>query len=192
MDYYLISKNMKDKNKIITFIVVIAFLFIGLFFFAKPGQNENNARKASNIPEGAQELANSHTAGANNTLTALETFYDFGAISMKNGEVIKEFTVTNSNDGDIILSKVLTSCMCTNAYIVKSDGNTKGPFGMAGHGAVPSADEIIKAGESRIIRVVFDPNAHGPAGVGKIDRFITLTDTSGNTLQLEIKALVTP
>ena len=110
---------------------------------------------------------------------------------MKNGEVAKEFTITNPNDGDIILSKVLTSCMCTNAYIIKPDSSMKGPFSMAGHGA-SSIDEVIKAGENRIVRVVFDPNAHGPAGIGNIDRFISLTDTSGNTLQLEIKALVTP
>ena len=39
----------------------------------------------------------------------------------------------------------------------------------------------------------FDPLAHGPAGwVKLIDRFITLTDTSGNTLQFEVKAVVTP
>ena len=54
------------------------------------------------------------------------------------------------------------------------------------------ANEIIKAGESRKIRVVYDPNAHGPAGVGQIDRFIELTDSNGAKLQLEIKANVTP
>lgn len=82
--------------------------------------------------------------------------------------------------------------MCTSAFIVGPDGILKGPFGMIGHGAVPPANEIIKAGDSLIIRAVFNPNAHGPAGVGKIDRFITLTDTNGGTLNLEIKATVTP
>ncbi|MEK7105034.1 MAG: DUF1573 domain-containing protein [Patescibacteria group bacterium] len=171
---------MKTKTIISTIIVILFILGIYVWGYSTKGGTVGSVQ---GIPKSNL---------SKDSLVATETFYDFGAISMKNGEVIKEFTVTNSNDGDIILSKVLTSCMCTNAYIVKSDGNTKGPFGMAGHGAVPSADEIIKAGESRIIRVVFDPNAHGPAGVGKIDRFITLTDTSGNTLQLEIKALVTP
>ena len=76
--------------------------------------------------------------------------------------------------------------------MVKGDGSTKGPFGMAGMGYVPPANETIKPGESRIVRVVYDPNAHGPAGVGQIDRFVTLTDSSGGTLQFEIKALVTP
>ncbi|MEK7607319.1 MAG: hypothetical protein AAB484_00100 [Patescibacteria group bacterium] len=136
-----------------------------------------------------------NVAGVNaskSMLTATEKFYDFGTISMKNREVVKEFVVTNPTEGDITLGRVLTSCMCTSAYIVGSDGTLKGPFGMAGHGAVPLANEVIKAGESRTIRAVFDPNAHGPAGVGKIDRFITLTDTTGGTLELEIKAKVIP
>ena len=59
-------------------------------------------------------------------------------------------------------------------------------------GYVPPVNETIKAGESRTIRVVYDPNAHGPAGVGPIDRFAILTDKSGGKLQFEIKALVTP
>ena len=63
---------------------------------------------------------------------------------------------------------------------------------MPGMGFVPPANEVIKAGEIRAIRVVYDPNAHGPAGVGQIDRFVELTDSSGGAIQLEIKALVTP
>ena len=126
-------------------------------------------------------------------LVASEPFYDFGTISMKNGNVIKEFTVTNPTAEAITLEAVFTSCMCTTAFIVGADGSAKGPFGMPGHGgAVPPANESVGAGESRIIRVVYDPNAHGPAGVGRIDRFITLTDDSGTTLEYEIKANVTP
>ena len=126
------------------------------------------------------------------SLVAQGVLYDFGTISMKNGNVTKEFSVTNPTNQDITVKTVLTSCMCTVAFIVKSDGSAKGPFGMAGMGYVPPANEVIKAGESRVIRVVYDPNAPGPAGVGQIDRFVSLTDSSGGTLELEIKALVTP
>jgi hypothetical protein len=126
-------------------------------------------------------------------LTAPEAFHDFGTISMKNGNVSKEFTVTNSTNENVTVKTVFTSCMCTTALIVQADGSTKGPFGMPGHGgAVPPANELIKAGESRTIRVVYDPNAHGPAGVGQTNRFIIVTDAYGGNLQLEIKALVTP
>ena len=81
--------------------------------------------------------------------------------------------------------------MCTNAYIVNG-GRETGPFGMQGMGFVPPANELIKAGESRDIKVVYDPNAHGPSGVGAIDRYVFLTDEAAGKIQLEIKALVTP
>lgn len=131
-------------------------------------------------------------SGIKSALTASEYVYDFGKISMKDGEAIKEFVVTNETDKDINFPSLITSCMCTKAFFVLPDGKTKGPFGMQGHGYVPPLNETIKAGESRTIKVVFDPNAHGPAGVGFIDRFITLTDSSGSSLKLEIKATVTP
>lgn len=135
-----------------------------------------------------------NTAGSNSKtlLTAPESLYDFGTISMKNGDVGYDFKVINPTAKDIMLSTLVTSCMCTSALIVKSDGSTNGPFRMPGMGYVPPANELIKAGESRVIRVVYNPNAHGPAGVGRINRFAILTDASGNELSLEIKAVVTP
>lgn len=125
-------------------------------------------------------------------LTATETVYDFGQISMKDGNVTKEFIVTNPTDKDIFVPTVVTSCMCTKAFIVRPDGTTKGPYGMPSMGYVWPSDETVKAGASMVIRVVYDPNAHGPAGVGFIDRFVTVTDEFKNELKLEIKATVTP
>ncbi len=130
--------------------------------------------------------------GIKSVLEASEKLYDFGTISMKNGDVTKEFTVNNPGDSDIFVSSLVTSCMCTKAFIVEPDGTTKGPFSMPGMGYNPPANETIKAGENRTIRVIYDPNAHGPAGVGSIDRIVTLTEKSGGQLQLEIKAVVTP
>ena len=117
-------------------------------------------------------------------------FYDFGTISMKNGNVTKNSRWLIQQIA-IKVSTVLTSCMCTTAFVVSSMEVSR-LFRMPGMGYVPPANEIIKAGENRTIRVVYDPNAHGPAGVGQINRFVTLTDTSGGVVQLEIKALVTP
>jgi len=125
-------------------------------------------------------------------LLAPEVFYDFGTISMRNGLVSKDFTITNPTDQDITLKTLITSCMCTKAFIVKEDGSLKGPFGMPGMSYVPPANELIKAGASLTVRALYDPNAHGPAGVGRIDRFIGLADANGGTLEFEIKANVTP
>lgn len=169
---------MKTKTIILLVFIAIAGLFA--WGYATRGGTTASVQGVS-TPNNFQAL-----------LIASETLYDFGNISMKNGNVIKEFTITNPTDKDITVSTVQTSCMCTTVFLVNPDGSVKGPFGMAGHGAVPSANEVIEAGENRIARVVYDPNAHGPAGVGKIDRFIAITDSIGNTLQLEIKANVTP
>lgn len=126
------------------------------------------------------------------SVTTSEKLYDFGVISMADGLVSHIFSVSNPTTQDIKVEKLATSCMCTQAYIVKKDGGKKGPFGMPGMGFVPPANEIIKAGETMEIEVIYDPNAHGPAGVGTIDRFVYLTDEVGGELQLEIKANVTP
>ena len=175
----LILKNMKDKNRIIIFIGIIVILLIGLFLYAKPNQNENKKINAS-------------TASAGGALKTSETLYDFGTISMKNGNVSKIFKVTNETAADISIPSLTTSCMCTSAYSIQPDGNKKGPFGMPGMGFVPKLNAILKAGTSGEIEAVYDPNAHGPAGVGIIDRFIYLEDESGHKIQFEIKANVTP
>jgi len=177
------------KSNTISIIAVVLVIFLGLFVWGYSGRGGTTASV-----QGALESASSSTSASSPTgvLTAPETSYDFGTISMKNWTVTKEFKVMNTTGGDITISTVLTSCMCTSAFIVEPDGSTKGPFGMSGMGYVPPANEVIKAGESRMIRVVYDPNAHGPAGVGRIDRFVTITDTSGNELRFEIKANVTP
>lgn len=174
------------ESKTISIIAVVLLIFIGLFVWGYAGKGGTTA-SVQNAP-GVRQLADT----SKSALTASETFYDFGTISMKNGNVTKEFRIDNPTDRDITVSTVLTSCMCTTAFIVLPDGSIKGPFRMPGMGYVPPANEVIKAGESRVIRVVYDPNAHGPAGVGRIDRFVTLTDSSGGVVQLEIKALVTP
>lgn len=171
-----------SKQALISLIVIIAGV-AGLVWWSKSAGDG-----APNSAAGVRAEQNA----AGGFLSAEETLYDFGTISMQNGNVSKIFRVANSSDRDIKLESVTTSCMCTNAYILNSNGNRKGPYGMPGHGMVPKVNEIIKAGETREIEVVYDPNAHGPAGVGRIDRFIWLVDETGNKLELEIKANVTP
>jgi len=170
---------MKSKT-IISFLIIILGI-IGLFWWGRSVQKSTSANPSSNLS--ASALA----------LSALETSYDFGKISMAQGLVEKIFEISNPTNQDITVERITTSCMCTLSYISTSEGKEKGPFGMVGHGGtVPKANEIIKAGESRKLRVVFDPNAHGPAGVGIINRVVTLEDNGGGILEFEIKAVVTP
>ncbi|MDO8569433.1 MAG: DUF1573 domain-containing protein [bacterium] len=150
------------------------------------------SNSTTNTELSANDSTKSHPARTGEVLIAKEVFYDFGTISMENGNVSKIFQVVNSGSKDIGLPSLTTSCMCTKAYFIEPNGNKKGPFGMPGMGFVPKLNAVIKAGQSANIEVVYDPNAHGPAGVGVIDRFVYLTDASENTLQFEIKAVVTP
>jgi hypothetical protein len=171
------------ESKTIGIATLVLVLIVLLFAWGRAGTNATPASV-----QGAPGAA----SAAQSALVVDNTVYDFGTISMKDGLVYAEFAVKNPTVDDLMVAAVFTSCMCTTAFIVESDGGLKGPFGMSGMGYIPPANEVIKPGESRIVRVVYDPNAHGPAGVGRINRFVTLTDKEGGTLPLEIKALVTP
>ena len=166
------------NKKAVAGIFIGTFILIGgLIWLAKPAPNSNGSQAVNTNPS---------------SLKSDSIFFNFGTISMKDGNVTKEFIVTNPTDKDILVTTLETSCMCTKAFMMKSDGTSKGPFGMRSMGYAWPVNETIAPGENRIIRVVYDPNAHGPAGVGPIDRFAILTEESGSQLRLEIKALVTP
>jgi hypothetical protein len=181
-----------DKKTIISLIVILVGI-TGLVWWSKIADS-----RTLNASIGGSHPAIVRTEG--DKLIAEENFYDFGKISMKDGNVSKIFKVTNPGTADINLTNVSTSCMCTAAYLLREDGSKLGPFGMPGHGGTTDmpghgdgkAGEIIPSGESRDIEVVYDPNAHGPAGVGLVDRFVYLVDENGQKLELEIKAVVTP
>src|SRR3989344_3804424 len=162
------------NNKIVIAVLVVLGI-LGLMWWGRSGQ--------VSLPDPDR--------AASSALVAAAAFYDFGSISMKNGTVEKFFEVTNPTNQDITIENLTTSCMCTNAYILNGTSR-RGPFGMPGHDTVPKANEVIKAGEMRTIAVVFDPAAYGPSRVGAVDRFVYLVDDKDGTLQLEIKANVTP
>ncbi len=136
--------------------------------------------------------ASAARAPASGDLTANQYTYNFGAISMKDGTVHRDFTITNTSSSTVALAGVDTSCMCTTAYVVHPDGSQEGPFGMDGMGYRYDAGDTLAPGATTTVRVVYDPAAHGPAGVGHIDRTIDLHEANGSTLQLEIAADVTP
>lgn len=124
-------------------------------------------------------------------LTANEESYDFGSVSMAKGKVSHTFSVKNTAEEPIIIAKLSTSCMCTTATLTVN-GARRGPFGMPGHGIIPKMNQPIDPGEEAQVEVVFDPAAHGPSGVGRIDRLVYLESESGSKFQLGIRATVTP
>ncbi len=136
------------------------------------------------------------TAAINEKFSGALTFeksqYDFGTVSMAKGKVSKEFTLENKSQGDVKIGEVSTSCMCTEAELKVGD-RTAGPFGMQGHGLTSSANLVVKSGEKLIVKAIFDPAAHGPAGVGPIERQIAIYTSAGNDpMIIDFKAVVTP
>lgn len=139
-------------------------------------------------PQTGNTLNNSGLAFA-----AEHNSYNFGTISMKNGKVTHKFQIKNTSGADIEMNRIYTSCMCTSVKATISNGVVLGPFSMPGHGGyAPYISEIFPANSEAEIEVTFDPAAHGPAGVGKIERSIIIENNSGTKYQLGISANVTP
>ncbi|MBI5023010.1 MAG: DUF1573 domain-containing protein [Candidatus Magasanikbacteria bacterium] len=105
--------------------------------------------------------------------------FDFGDVAMADGKITKNVKIKNDGNGDLKISKIITSCMCTEAFL-EVDGRKSPAFGMPGHGNGPLFwSEIIKPGEEGNLEIVFDPNAHGPDAVGPITRNVIITSNDG-------------
>lgn len=143
----------------------------------------------SNTP--APLLSAQTIGGGVGVLVAEKKSYDFGTISMAEGKVSRTFTVKNTSTTPVVIKKVFTSCMCTTATLITSDGKV-GPFGMAGHAPIPEVNKTIAPGEEASVEVTFDPAAHGPSGTGKIRRVVYVEQGgSDKPLELVFEANVT-
>jgi len=110
---------------------------------------------------------------------------------MATGKVNHAFKIRNAGIEPVVIGKMYTSCMCTTASLT-IDGKQFGPYGMPGHGFVPKIGQTINPNEEATVEVVFDPAAHGPAGVGRIQRAITIEHNAGQPVELLFDAIVTP
>lgn len=169
-------KIKKYQNKIIGMAIIVLVVW-GIVAAARPSPESN--------------AGTGNTSSSSGKLTASEQSFDFGTISMAAGNVTRNVKVKNAGDGSITIKKLYTSCMCTVASMMK-DGQTYGPFGMPGHGVVPSIDQVLDVGKEVEVAVTFDPAAHGPAGVGKISRVVYLENNAGKPLEIKFSAFVTP
>ena len=161
--------------------IILGFLtFATLLLFA--GCSSDNVTADAEVP-------------VNAPLAMQNPFIEYGTIAQDQGKISMDFEVKNNGDEPVIVKRMYTSCMCTTATLT-SEGKTSLSVGMAGGGHGGGGSDLIykriQPGETAIVNVIFDPNAHGPAGIGVIDRIISLTDANGATLDLEIKANVIP
>ena len=167
----------KNKNLVI-WIAVTAVFLIALAWYTKSG---------SSAPSGTSAAS----SGAVGELKAAETSYDFGSVSMAAGKVSHTFQLKNESKDPVTITKLYTSCMCTTTSL-KNGGSDLGPFGMAGMGYIPSLDEKVNPGGEVEVEATFDPAAHGPAGVGNIERVVTVEQSGSAPIELHFKAVVTP
>lgn len=119
-----------------------------------------------------------------------EAVFDFGTISMAAGKVSHRFKLQVESPATI--TKIYTSCMCTVANLIRNGEKVDGPFGMPGHGPLAKLSEDIGTQEDIEIEAVFDPAAHGPAGIGRIQRAIIVEVAGSEPLKLNFDAFVTP
>ncbi|MBI4085898.1 MAG: DUF1573 domain-containing protein [Candidatus Liptonbacteria bacterium] len=164
-------------NKIIIGIGIAVVVLGGLVWMAQPDSQGNSITPP---------------ASGSGTLVAEEANnYDFGTISMAAGKVKHTFKIKNTGSEPSTIKKMYTSCMCTTATLTNG-GRQFGPYGMPGHGAIPIIDETVNPNGEAAVEVVFDPAAHGPAGVGRIQRSITIENSGGQPVELLFAAVVTP
>src|SRR3989344_6927603 len=140
-----------NKKAIIGIFTGTIIIIGGLIWLGQPGVSISDGQSSKNsVPD---------------SLKIEETNFDFGTISMTNGKVSHIFKMTNTGSEPVTMSKLFTSCMCTTVSMVV--GNDKfGPFGMPGQGFIPSIKGVIQPNQEAEVEVVFDPSAHGPAGIG--------------------------
>lgn len=162
----------KTRNTILGGLAVL--LVLGALFALGRGAGPD---AASGVPE-------------TTALIAADRAYDFGEISMRDGIVRHAFSLQNVSPEALTVEKLYTSCMCTTAALDFA-GKRSGPFGMPGHGFLPRIGRVIAPGEAATVEVAFDPAAHGPAGVGRIEREAVL-ETDQGPFRLRIAVTVTP
>ncbi len=134
------------------------------------------------------------SSGNYSELVSEEKSFDFGIVSMAKGKVGHSFKIKNIGNSQIKISKIYTSCMCTEATLISGTVRT-GPFGMPGHeGPASKLNETANPGQEIIIDVWVDPAAHGPQGIGPAKKIVYIeTDSAINpVLKLELDINVTP
>ena len=153
-------------------------LFIGLIILSKKYQ--------------FKAATSSNSTKENTVVASYDKRQDLGTIPMSQGVKKLAFAYKNATDQPLKLSNLYTTCMCTKAKIKLGDKNTVFA-GMKGHtaGLMPiNPDITLEPGQEMVIDVEFDPNAHGPKGVGPITRSVII-ETDGEKLEFMFSGTVT-
>lgn len=169
-----------SANKMLLGLIAISVIAIGVGVYRS--QQSVAAPQPQRLEQPAQK----------GSLVSFRPALDLGTVSMAAGNVPFQYLIKNAGDQPVDLKRIATSCMCTSATLVTANGR-KGPFGMPGHG---TGTNTVKArlapGETANLEVVFDPAAHGPSGLGRIERSVMVESADAPPLELRMVVMVTP
>lgn len=164
---------MDDKKLVIVFVAITLLILGGgvLLFSSSP------STKATT------------TVSQNAKVQTEQRDFDWGQISMKDGNVSKTFIIKNAGVDTLKLSNIKTSCHCTKAQVT-INGVTSSSFGM---NSVSSWVGDVPPGGEAGLQVIFDPNYHGPSGVGSVNRLVSVetNDPQNKTIEFSLTANVT-
>lgn len=163
---------MNNKKVLIGFILVtVLVLFGGVFILSK-------------TTTGGQI----NGVSANAKLTADEKTFDWGEIAYSGPDATKTFTIKNTGTEILKLTNIKTSCACTKAQVV-IEGRSSPYFSM--HTTSSWIGEI-PPGKEASLTVIFDPDFHGPSGVGAVERIISMetNDASNQKVEFFLKGVV--
>jgi len=104
-----------------------------------------------------------------------ELFYDFGDINIEGGLINHSFIFTNDSEEDLVIMNLSTSCGCTAAEVMLSDGTSSPTFGMNDSS---EWNKTVSAGDNFEVIVTYDPMAHGPNATGEMNRSVIMTSSS--------------
>lgn len=114
------------------------------------------------------------------------TEYNAGTVSMSDGLVEKIFEIKNVGQGNLKISDIKTSCMCTTA-ILEINEETSPQFDM--HSSNLFWSEKLEPGEIGLLKVVFDPSFHGPQGTGSVVRTISIFSNDSENREMKARLL---
>ncbi len=95
--------------------------------------------------------------------------------------------VENVGEGELVLSAISTSCMCTSA-VFRFRGRVSPTFGM--HGNPEGWRETLRPGEKGELTVTYDPNVHPDTGPIVRAVYIRSNDPANQEVQITLTANV--
>ncbi len=143
-----VNKKKRNKKVFYYFIVIVAVLLLGFWIKSIYSVSED-APIIKVIPES----------------------YNFGEVSMALGKVSSSMKIVNEGLSELRIKDVVTSCMCTSAYIKTEEGNSP-RFGM--HSGPSGWEANLMPGETAELVVEYDPNVH-PDLRGPVTRVVSIS-----------------